>query len=450
VCERDGALELRDVYDESIVEPAFAAATRAWLGDVFFDRSQIAEPGAGGLFALIVDGDPVELVEYDEPFGLLADARARTGTRVLGMRVTRLKRDPWPAHLRDLLAQTIFSDDDQPRLVLADALGGDRGALVIAQCELARGPASPQAAAIHRRLQRELLAKHGADWSGLRGLATSCTFRRGFVEVVEPLPGKQVLDIAPHTRSLAGDTAGDSRIVARAFDRIPHPDDVRLLRAVSIRGAGPDDAVEQLPFTTLETLKLPDHRLYPGEVIEIIRDARALRVLDLIGDNPARDPDLAQAVPPWVRQLHAAIPLDVLVAHAPQLAKLELRDSGVSSDLLAGFEALRSLDMAGCAPVDELRADALPMLRELRCARLSSARQLRAIATELGPQLHLLDVRGIASAAEIADELRALVAGDVWFGPDDNTVAPLLASYRLLEPMWDLGTVRGLTLESPR
>lgn len=60
----------------------------------------------------------------------------------------------------------------------------------------------------------------------------------------------------------------------------------------------------------------------------------------------------------------------------------------------------------------ELRADALPMRRELRCARTSSTRQLRA-----------------------------LVAGDVWFGPDDNTVAPLFAGYRLFEPMWDLGTV---------
>ena len=68
-------------------------------------------------------------------------------------------------------------DDDAPRLVWADAIGGERGELVVLQCT----PATPA------RLARttELLAQHGAAWSNLRGLAKRCTFRRGFVAAAE-------------------------------------------------------------------------------------------------------------------------------------------------------------------------------------------------------------------------------------------------------------------------
>ena len=41
-------------------------------------------------------------------------------------------------------------DDDSTRLVWADAVGGERGELVIVQCELARGVASPGRARVLR------------------------------------------------------------------------------------------------------------------------------------------------------------------------------------------------------------------------------------------------------------------------------------------------------------
>ena len=76
-------------------------------------------------------------------------------------------------------------DDDAPRLVLADAIGGERGELIVLQCALAQGGRSPGEAGAQRRRQRELLAAHGVAWSGLAGLAKRVTFRRGFVDAVE-------------------------------------------------------------------------------------------------------------------------------------------------------------------------------------------------------------------------------------------------------------------------
>lgn len=68
-------------------------------------------------------------------------------------------------------------DDDAPRLVWADAIGGERGELVVLQCS----PSTPA----RRERTRELLAAHGAAWSGLAGLARRCAFRRGFVEAID-------------------------------------------------------------------------------------------------------------------------------------------------------------------------------------------------------------------------------------------------------------------------
>jgi uncharacterized protein (TIGR02996 family) len=88
-------------------------------------------------------------------------------------------------HSRLLDACKAAPDDEGPRLVWADAIGGDRGELVVVQCDLARGGLSPGESASRRKRQRELLARHGTEWSGLAGLARRCLFRGGFVEAVE-------------------------------------------------------------------------------------------------------------------------------------------------------------------------------------------------------------------------------------------------------------------------
>jgi len=72
--------------------------------------------------------------------------------------------------------------DDAPRMAWANAVGGERGELVVIQCELARGGLPRETAIARRRREAELLARHGKAWAGLDGLAESWTFRRGFVE----------------------------------------------------------------------------------------------------------------------------------------------------------------------------------------------------------------------------------------------------------------------------
>src|SRR5262245_55759512 len=75
-------------------------------------------------------------------------------------------------------------DDDAPRLAWANAVGGERGELVIVQCRLASGVVTNRDE--WRRLrarERELLCAHGVAWSGLAGeYPSSCMFRRGFVD----------------------------------------------------------------------------------------------------------------------------------------------------------------------------------------------------------------------------------------------------------------------------
>jgi uncharacterized protein (TIGR02996 family) len=74
-------------------------------------------------------------------------------------------------------------DDDAARLVWADAVGGERGELVVIQCELARGGLSRDAAIARRKREAELLEHNAAVWTReLDGLAKSPRFQRGFVE----------------------------------------------------------------------------------------------------------------------------------------------------------------------------------------------------------------------------------------------------------------------------
>ena len=74
-------------------------------------------------------------------------------------------------------------DDDAPRLVWADLVGGERGELVVIQCDLARGGLSRSARDARRARERDLLERHAVAWAGeLATAATRWSFRRGFVE----------------------------------------------------------------------------------------------------------------------------------------------------------------------------------------------------------------------------------------------------------------------------
>ena len=118
-----------------------------------------------------------------------------------------------PADEALLEACRLSPDDDAPRLVWADAIGGERGELVVIQCDLARGDLPPGEVAIRRRRERELLERHGDEWSGIReyqypGSRPRCEFRRGFVEAAELDPrvlaehAEEIFKQAPLLRSI--------------------------------------------------------------------------------------------------------------------------------------------------------------------------------------------------------------------------------------------------------
>jgi uncharacterized protein (TIGR02996 family) len=92
------------------------------------------------------------------------------------------------SELDDLIAACVAApDDDAPRLVWADAVGGERGELVVIQCKLATGGLPPAETGALLARQDQLLAEHGKAWSGFDGVkgARYCTYRRGFVDALE-------------------------------------------------------------------------------------------------------------------------------------------------------------------------------------------------------------------------------------------------------------------------
>lgn len=92
------------------------------------------------------------------------------------------------SELDDLLAACVAApDDDAPRLVWADAIGAERGELVVLQCKLAREDVPPAEAGAMLARVDELLAAHGNAWSGFADTpgVKRCLYRRGFVASVE-------------------------------------------------------------------------------------------------------------------------------------------------------------------------------------------------------------------------------------------------------------------------
>lgn len=91
----------------------------------------------------------------------------------------------------DLLGQIIASPaDDEPRLVLADALlqrGEPRGELIAIQCLLEKLPKRDAQRPALRRRERRLIAAHEARWKQEVGIGgqSFVTFRRGFIEELD-------------------------------------------------------------------------------------------------------------------------------------------------------------------------------------------------------------------------------------------------------------------------
>lgn len=351
-------------------------------------------------------------------------------------------------------------DDDDARLVWADAVGGDRGELVVLQISLDRGGLSLADAIARRRRQRQLLARHGAVWSGLEGLAHRVSFRRGFVDAAE-LPAAtwlahadEILESAP---ALSSVTITGLRADGPASDPMPllssvlaHPA-TRVLRGLAIACDGDHgdvaiDLVARAPLLSrlrafgsrdrigmrgtvslasaralhgLERLWLPEQAHAESMRMLLATDLHALRALDLGRSCTAAD------APPRLTEL-ATGTLDVPV---PALEVLDVTVADPAA--LAAMPHLRTLWL-GHAPT--LRQ---PALREFAYhgAGIESA---RAIADGLGAHLELLDLRASHGALRHVNALKARVAGELLVGEAPRATRGLLRVGPTTQmPWWD-------------
>ncbi len=190
---------------------------RAWYGDVFFDHvtgvidpapAPLVEPQPYLLVCHYRDFDwtaqhQTQIREYADVAALIADATNLVASErsagssnvelweVYGVRtIERRPRARKARRVADDAARLLDAiratpDDDAARLVWADAVGGERGELVVLQTDLARGNLAMRDTIARKRRQRELLAKHGGAWSELAGHARRVSFRRGFVDAAE-------------------------------------------------------------------------------------------------------------------------------------------------------------------------------------------------------------------------------------------------------------------------
>lgn len=388
-----------------------------------------------------------------------------------------------------LLAECLATpDDDAPRLVWADDQGGERGELVVLECELVRGAATAADSGVRRQRERELLDQHGAAWSGLAGLAKHCRFRRGFVELATFDAAMfcdradEIVERAPFLRAVRLEDV-TIEVAERLFD---HPVYARLRGLALTTYAGPPDSADAAfarhiargVFAHLESLDLG--MLRPASAHELVA-SKQLRGVARLAFGPvsvtedalpallATTPDLRALDIKFVRDPLALVPvlppklteLEIPATALPALAqsplargleKLRLAEVTATGALpeLAAFPRLRSLDLAmsrgmmSSQPRPELgpafAATPLPALRELRCSQVSPA-GVRAIAEAIGGQLELLGVIGTDPDGAFA-ALRPLVAGDLFVSPFVAAAPPLFAGELPHAPMWDYPFVR--------
>lgn len=338
-------------------------------------------------------------------------------------------------------------DDDAPRLAWANAVGGERGELVIVQCRLASGVVTDRDE--WRRLrarERELLLANGVAWSGLAGeYPSSCMFRRGFVEsagVVCSYDNRldQILARLPLARSVSNDVVnhddydftklvanprssalaalhiGDDRTIKRLVDQGV------LLRALALSNCSSVSSkmladsglladVERLVLRSVE------------DGARIVAAAPRLRALSI----DALDA-YAHTIPSSVVELACRATgglHDVAkLAIAPTLERLLLATKEFTWDFgpLVSFEALRSLNLSTAEPGTSYRPIAvkgqrvLPALRELSLGMEFDEQSIDAAAQAFGRQLDTLHwTGGIPFDAPRAIR-KPLVVGDAGIG----------------------------------
>jgi hypothetical protein len=342
-------------------------------------------------------------------------------------------------------------NDDAPRLAWANAVGGERGELVIVQCRLANGAVTDRDE--WRRLrarERELIYEHGVAWSGLRGeYPSSCMFRRGFVEsagIVCSYDSRldRILERLPLARSVSnmvgvGDDYDFAKLVAnpRSADlaalRVSNERAIERLvdRGVVLRALGlskPSRLSTKLLMDSGLLSKVESLDLHsvddPAEILSATPRLRALSIdgkLDLY----------AASIPSTVVELACNASLDEVarLAIAPTLERLMVRTREFTWDgaTLISFEALRSLDLSSAKPSPSYQPIAvkgqrvLPALRELSLGMWFDKQSVEDAARAFGRQLETLHWSGqipthLSASAMRAEIEKPVAAGDAHIG----------------------------------
>lgn len=275
----------------------------------------------------------------------------------------------------DALLSACLADrqNDAPRLVWADAVAGERGALVQVQCAL-----SGRAHSIKERRklqihQRQLLRLYGWKWANLDGLASSCTFHRGFV------------DSASVRFSVFAERSEE------LFSRAPFLSSLKLQSDASLSRESLLEVLRRPLPAQLSSLELPSlwddaedpGATSPGDTLEIGWGTEAL------------PPIRSSAVLPRLRGLGLAsgigpTALDELLssgelAHLEHLSMRDLRDE----TSLPSFEQLRTLTVVNAR---SLALDSLP--ETLEALDLHGHESISGLARSLLPRLRRLRLDG--------------------------------------------------------
>lgn len=285
----------------------------------------------------------------------------------------------------DRLAQLIADcrdhpDDDAPRLVWADAVGGERGELVVLQCELARGGLSVDRNARLRVRESELIAAHGRAWGELEGFAIRAEFTRGFVETVTidgtvSLAG--VLARAPLVRAACCEVDERTEI-----DRLFASPELAQLAGLFVQVNGPRPAT-----AIVHPLGLRPRGL--GGVVDDHLDTTPLPHLRAFGSN-AIDPE---------RLARSSIAAQLERVHLPGVRITR----PIAADLFAHLPNVRALQLASH---DEIITDLVPASIVELAIEVVDEHELAALGRSRGAAT----IERLALDGNANGELRALEA----------------------------------------
>jgi hypothetical protein len=360
-------------------------------------------------------------------------------------------------------------NDDAPRLAWANAVGGERGELVIVQCRLASGAVTDRDE--WRRLrarERELIYAQGVAWSGLKGeYPSACVFRRGFVEsasivcsydsrldrILERLPLARSVsnsvgapqdgyDFAkllanPRSTALAALRLGGDDSIQRLVDRRV---ELRALSLSSCSRAGAKLLADSGLLAKVERLGIGD-KVEDAE--QILSAVPLLRALSIGGAINAYD----ASIPSTVVELTTGARIDDVakLKIAPTLERLMVGRQDFTWDFepLISFEALRSLDLSWANPGPSYRPIAatgqrvLPALRELSMSWRFDEPSVEAAAQAFGRQLDTLHWTGpmprdLGGPARLKEYEKPLVPGAAHIGVlvDGEFVVGMAALWR--------------------